>query len=188
MFLKTLKLAGFKSFSDRTRLDFRPGLTVVVGPNGSGKSNIVDAVAWVMGSQSPKSLRTDRMDDVIFAGTATRPGLGRAEVTLVFDNESGALPLDLPEVSVTRRLYRDGSSDYEINGVGCRLLDIQELLSDSGIGKSQHVIIGQGRIDSVLGAGPVAPESVPELLAPVQGHRMAKAAVEIKKRWQQKDD
>ncbi|MFP5331303.1 MAG: AAA family ATPase, partial [Acidimicrobiia bacterium] len=150
MYLKSLKLTGFKSFADRTRLEFRPGVTVVVGPNGSGKSNVVDAIAWVMGTQSPKALRTSKMDDVIFAGTATRPGLGRAEVTLAFDNSSGMLPLDLPEVSVTRRLYRDGSSDYEINWVGCRLLDIQEPLSDSGVGRHQHVIIGQGQITSIL--------------------------------------
>ncbi len=174
MYLKSLKLAGFKSFADRTRLEFRPGVTVVVGPNGSGKSNIVDAVAWVMGTQSPKSLRTDKMDDVIFAGTATRPGLGRAEVTLLLDNASGMLPLDLPEVSITRRLYRDGSSDYEINGVACRLLDIQELLSDSHVGRHQHVIIGQGQIDSVLNAGPEDHRSVIEEAAGILKHRIRK--------------
>jgi chromosome segregation protein len=174
MFLKSLKLTGFKSFADRTRLELRPGVTVIVGPNGSGKSNVVDAVAWVMGTQSTKSLRTDKMDDVIFAGTATRPGLGRAEVTLVLDNASGVLPLDLPEVSLTRRLYRDGSSDYEINGVGCRLLDIQELLSDSGVGRHQHVIIGQGQIDKVLNAGPEDHRAVIEEAAGILKHRMRK--------------
>ncbi len=174
MFLKSLKLVGFKSFADRTRLELRPGVTVVVGPNGSGKSNIVDAIAWVMGSQSPKALRTGRMDDVIFAGTATRPGLGRAEVTLVLDNGSGALPLDLPEVSISRRLYRDGSSDYEINGVSCRLLDIQELLSDSGVGKHQHVIIGQGQIDSVLNATAEDHRAVVEEAAGILKHRLRK--------------
>ncbi len=174
MFLKSLKIAGFKSFADRTRLELRPGLTVVVGPNGSGKSNIVDALAWVLGSQSPKSLRTDRMDDVIFAGTATRPGVGRAEVTLVLDNGSGMMAIDLPEVSITRRLYRDGSSDYEINGVGCRLLDIQDLLSDSGVGKTQHVIIGQGQIDSVLNAGPEDHRAVIEEAAGILKHRIRK--------------
>ncbi len=174
MFLKSLKLTGFKSFADRTRLELRPGVTVVVGPNGSGKSNVVDAVAWVMGTQSTKSLRTDKMDDVIFAGTATRPGLGRAEVTLILDNASGVLPLDLPEVSLTRRLYRDGSSDYEINGVGCRLLDIQELLSDSGVGRHQHVIIGQGQIDKVLNAGPEDHRAVIEEAAGILKHRMRK--------------
>jgi chromosome segregation protein len=174
MFLKSLKLTGFKSFADRTRLELRPGVTVIVGPNGSGKSNVVDAVAWVMGTQSAKSLRTDKMDDVIFAGTATRPGLGRAEVTLILDNASGVLPLDLPEVSLTRRLYRDGSSDYEINGVGCRLLDIQELLSDSGVGRHQHVIIGQGQIDKVLNAGPEDHRAVIEEAAGILKHRMRK--------------
>ncbi|HSJ29242.1 MAG TPA: AAA family ATPase, partial [Acidimicrobiia bacterium] len=174
MHLKSLKLTGFKSFADRTRLEFRPGVTVIVGPNGSGKSNVVDAIAWVMGTQSPKALRTAKMDDVIFAGTATRPGLGRAEVTLVFDNTSGMLPLDLPEVSVTRRLYRDGSSDYEINGVSCRLLDIQELLSDSGVGRHQHVIIGQGQITSILSATPDQHRAVVEEAAGILKHRVRK--------------
>ena len=174
MYLKSLKLTGFKSFADRTRLEFRPGVTVVVGPNGSGKSNVVDAIAWVMGTQSPKALRTAKMDDVIFAGTATRPGLGRAEVTLVFDNSSRMLPLDLPEVSVTRRLYRDGSSDYEINGVGCRLLDIQELLSDSGVGRHQHVIIGQGQITSILNATNDQHRAVVEEAAGILKHRVRK--------------
>ena len=174
MYLKSLKLTGFKSFADRTRLEFRPGVTVVVGPNGSGKSNVVDAIAWVMGTQSPKALRTSKMDDVIFAGTATRPGLGRAEVTLVFDNGSRMLPLDLEEVSVTRRLYRDGSSDYEINGVGCRLLDIQELLSDSGVGRHQHVIIGQGQITSILNATADQHREVVEEAAGILKHRVRK--------------
>lgn len=174
MFLKSLKLVGFKSFADRTRLELRPGVTVVVGPNGSGKSNLVDAVSWVMGTQSPKSLRTPKMEDVVFAGTATRPALNRAEVTLVFDNESRLLPLDLDEVSITRRLYRDGSSDYELNGVGCRLLDIQELLSDSGVGRHQHVIVGQGQIDSVLNSGPEDHRAVIEEAAGILKHRQRK--------------
>jgi chromosome segregation protein len=174
MHLKSIKLTGFKSFADRTRLEFQPGVTVVVGPNGSGKSNVVDAVAWVMGTQSPKALRTAKMDDVIFAGTATRPGLGRAEVTLVFDNSSGLLPLDLSEVSITRRLYRDGSSDYEINGVTCRLLDIQELLSDSGVGRHQHVIVGQGQIASILNATADEHRAVVEEAAGILKHRVRK--------------
>ncbi|HEY5651003.1 MAG TPA: AAA family ATPase, partial [Acidimicrobiia bacterium] len=178
MYLKSLKLTGFKSFADRTRLDLRPGVTVIVGPNGSGKSNIVDAVAWVMGTQSPKALRTSKMDDVIFAGTATRPGLARAEVTLVFDNGSRMLPLDLPEVSVTRRLYRDGSSDYEINGVGCRLLDVQELMSDSGVGRHQHVIIGQGQITSVLNATADDHRAVIEEAAGILKHRVRRNKAE----------
>ncbi|MFP3915745.1 MAG: chromosome segregation SMC family protein, partial [Actinomycetota bacterium] len=174
MYLKSLKLVGFKSFADRTRLELRPGVTVVVGPNGSGKSNLVDAASWVMGTQSARSLRTPKMEDVVFAGTATRPALNRAEVTLVLDNESRTLPLDLDEVSITRRLYRDGSSDYELNGVACRLLDIQELLSDSGVGRHQHVIVGQGQIDSVLNSGPGEHRAVIEEAAGVLKHRQRK--------------
>lgn len=174
MYLKSLKLVGFKSFADRTRLEFRPGVTVVVGPNGSGKSNIVDAVAWVMGTQAPTTLRTSKMEDVIFAGTATRPGLGRAEVTMVLDNSDGEIPMDLAEVSITRRLYRDGSSDYEINGVACRLLDIQELLADSAIGRHQHVIIGQGQIETILNATADEHRAVIEEAAGIRKHRTRK--------------
>ena len=174
VFLKSLKVVGFKSFADRTRLEFEPGVTVVVGPNGSGKSNLVDAVAWVMGTQSTRTLRTQKMEDVIFAGTATRPALSRAEVTLVFDNASGALPLDLEEVSITRRLYRDGSSDYQINGVDCRLLDVQELLSDSGVGRHQHVVVGQGQLESILNAKPEDHRAVIEEAAGILKHRLRK--------------
>ncbi len=172
MHLKTLTLVGFKSFADRTRLECEPGVTVVVGPNGTGKSNLVDALAWVMGTQATSVLRTQRMEDVIFAGTATRPALGRAEVSLTFDNSDGRLPLDAAEVTITRRLYRDGTSDYEINGTACRLLDIQELLSDSGVGRHQHVIIGQGRVDAVLNAGPEEHRAVIEEAAGVIKHRL----------------
>ncbi len=174
MYLKTLKLVGFKSFADRTRLELEQGVTVVVGPNGSGKSNIVDAIAWVMGTQSTRNLRTQKMEDVIFAGTATRPPLGRAEVTLTFDNRSRALPLDLDEVSISRRLYRDGSSDYEINGMDVRLLDVQELLSDSGVGRHQHVVVGQGQLDKILNAKPEDHRAVIEEAAGVLKHRMRK--------------
>jgi chromosome segregation protein len=169
--LKTLSLVGFKSFADRTRLVFEPGVTVVVGPNGTGKSNIVDAIAWVMGTQAASALRSDRMEDVIFAGTALRQATGRAEVALTFDNESRRLPLDLPEITVTRRLHRDGTSDYEINGTPCRLLDIQELLSDGGIGRHQHTIVGQGRVEGVLNAGPEEHRAVIEEAAGVIKHR-----------------
>ena len=126
--LKSLSLSGFKSFADRTRLEFEPGVNVVVGPNGSGKSNLVDALSWVLGTQAASNLRTNEMKDVIFSGTATRPAVNRSEVTLTFDNTERQLPLDLAEVSITRRLHRDGSSEYEVNGTECRLLDIQELL------------------------------------------------------------
>ena len=174
MYLKTLKLVGFKSFADRTRLEFRPGISVVVGPNGSGKSNLVDAVHWVLGTQAPTSLRTSRMEDVIFAGTVTRPALGRAEVTVVFDNSSRDLVLDLDEVAITRRLFRDGTSEYEINGVACRLLDVTELLSDSGVGRHQHIIVNQGQVDSILAADNDEHRAVIEEAAGILKHKLRK--------------
>ena len=178
MHLKSLSMAGFKSFADRTRLEFEPGVSVVVGPNGVGKSNIVDAVAWALGAQATRGLRTDKMEEVIFAGAASRKPLGRAEATVVLDNSDRALPLDLDEVSITRRLYRDGEGEYEINGVGCRLLDVQELLSDGGIGRRQHLIVGQGRLDAVLeGKGEVRRQIIEEA-AGVRKHRMRKAKAE----------
>ncbi|MFV1962868.1 MAG: chromosome segregation SMC family protein, partial [Acidimicrobiia bacterium] len=186
MYLKSLKLTGFKSFADRTRLEFRPGVTVVVGPNGTGKSNLVDALSWVLGTQSTKTLRTQKMDDVIFAGTATRPSLGKAEVTLVVDNTERMIGLDLDEISITRRLYRDGSSDYELNGVNCRLLDIQDLLSDSGVGRHQHVIIGQGEIGTVLNASPEEHRAVIEEAAGILKHRRRKERSE--RRLERTDD
>src|SRR5919199_2508273 len=155
MFLRSLTLKGFKSFADATTLEFQPGVTVVVGPNGSGKSNIVDAVAWVLGAQGPRSVRSTRMDDVIFAGTGKRAALGRAEVTLTIDNTAGLLPIGLSEVTITRTLFRtSGESEYAINGAPCRLLDVQELLSDTGVGRQQHVIVSQGNLDQVLDARP----------------------------------
>ena len=154
MYLRSLRLSGFKSFAETTTLEFEPGVTVVVGPNGSGKSNIVDAIAWVLGAQGPRTLRGQRMDDVIFAGTERRAGLGRAEVTLVIDNESGALPTPTAEVAITRTLYRSGESEYALNGTPCRLLDLQELLSDAGVGKQRHIIVAQGAIEQVLAARP----------------------------------
>ena len=154
MFLKSLTLKGFKSFAEATTLEFEPGVTVVVGPNGSGKSNLVDAVAWVLGAQGPRSLRGGKMEDVIFAGTASRAALGRCEVSLTIDNTAGLLPIELSEVTITRTLFRSGDSEYAINGAPCRLLDIQELLSDSGVGRQQHVIVGQGQLDAVLNSRP----------------------------------
>lgn len=171
MKLKHLTLRGFKSFADRTRLDFSSGVNVVVGPNGSGKSNILDALAWVMGTQGTKSLRTDKMEDVVFAGTATRPPLSRAEVSLTFANDDQIMPLNLAEITITRRLFRDGTSEYELNGVPCRLLDIQELLSDGGIGRHQHVLVGQGEVGNVLNAGPEDHRAVIEEAAGVTKHR-----------------
>jgi chromosome segregation protein len=147
-----LTVRGFKSFASATTFDFEPGVTAVVGPNGSGKSNVVDALAWVMGEQGAKTLRGGKMEDVIFAGTAGRPPLGRAHVALTIDNADGALPIEYSEVTISRTLFRTGGSEYAINGSGCRLLDIQELLSDSGLGKEMHVIVGQGQLDKVLHA------------------------------------
>ena len=154
MLLKKLTLVGFKSFADRTRLEFDAGVNVVVGPNGSGKSNLLDAIAWVMGTQATRSLRTEKMEDVVFAGTATRPAVSRAEVSVTFDNSDGFLPIDLSEITITRRLYRDGTSEYEMNRTPCRLLDIQELLSDGGVGRHQHVLVSQGQIGTILTARP----------------------------------
>jgi len=154
VFLKALTLKGFKSFADTTTLEFEPGVMVVVGPNGSGKSNVVDAVAWVLGAQGPRTVRSGKMEDVIFAGTSSRAALGRAEVSLTIDNSAGMLPIDLAEVTITRTLFRSGDSEYAINGAPCRLLDVQELLSDTGVGRQQHVIVGQGQLDAVLNARP----------------------------------
>src|ERR1044072_3372352 len=150
MFLRSLTLKGFKSFAETTTLEFEPGITVVVGPNGSGKSNVVDAVAWVLGAQGPRTVRSSKMEDVILAGPAKRPALGRAEVALTIDNSAGLLPIGFSEVTLTRTLFRSsGESEYAINGVPCRLLDIQELLSDTGVGRQQHVIVSQGNLDQV---------------------------------------
>src|SRR4030095_16340362 len=154
MFLKSLTLRGFKSFAEKTTLDFEPGITVIVGPNGSGKSNVVDAVAWVLGEQGPKSLRGGKMEDVIFAGTGSRVARGRAEVALTIDNAAGLLPIEYSEVTITRLLYRSGESEYAINGTICRLLDIQELLSDTGVGRELHTVLGQNRLEDVLHGRP----------------------------------
>ena len=152
MFLKRLTIKGFKSFADLAVLDVESGVTVVVGPNGSGKSNVVDAITWVLGAQAPSAVRSQKMDDVIFAGTAERPALDRAEVSLTIDNDERLLPIDLTEVTISRTLLRTGESEYSLNGTACRLLDIQELLSDASVGRQQHVIISQGQIDAVLNA------------------------------------
>ncbi len=174
MYLKSLTLRGFKSFASSTTLQFEPGITCVVGPNGSGKSNVVDALSWVMGEQGAKSLRGGKMEDVIFAGTAGRPPLGRAEVVLTIDNTDGALPIEYSEVTISRTMFRNGGSEYAINGTPCRLLDVQELLSDSGIGREMHVIVGQGQLDSVLRATPEDRRGFIEEAAGVLKHRKRK--------------
>ncbi|HEX6452802.1 MAG TPA: AAA family ATPase [Trebonia sp.] len=174
MYLKTLTLRGFKSFASATTIRLEPGITCVVGPNGSGKSNILDALSWVMGEQGAKSLRGSKMEDVVFAGTSTRAPLGRAEVTLTIDNSDGALPIDYAEVTISRLMFRSGQSEYAINGDGCRLLDIQDLLSDSGIGREMHVIINQGQLDQILHAGPEARRALIEEASGVLKHRKRK--------------
>jgi chromosome segregation protein len=174
VYLKALTLRGFKSFASATSLRFEQGITCVVGPNGSGKSNVVDAFSWVMGEQGVKPLRGGKMEDVVFAGTAGRPPLGRAEVTLTIDNSDGALPIDYAEVTISRLLFRSGQSEYAINGDQCRLLDVQELLSDTGLGREMHVIVGQGQLDQVLNAGPDARRALIEEAAGVLKHRRRK--------------
>jgi chromosome segregation protein len=172
--LKSLTLKGFKSFASPTTLRFEPGITCVVGPNGSGKSNVVDALTWVMGEQGAKTLRGGKMEDVIFAGTSSRAPLGRAEVTLTIDNSDNALPIEYSEVSITRRMFRDGAGEYEINGTSCRLMDVQELLSDSGIGREMHVIVGQGKLAEILESRPEDRRAFIEEAAGVLKHRKRK--------------
>ncbi|HZD65371.1 MAG TPA: AAA family ATPase, partial [Acidimicrobiales bacterium] len=178
MFVKTLALKGFKSFAEPATLELEPGITVVVGPNGSGKSNVVDAVAWVLGAQGPRTLRSSKMEDVIFAGTGRRQALGRAEVSLTIDNASGRLPIEVAEVTITRTLWRSGESEYAINGTPCRLLDVQELLSDSGVGRQQHIIVGQGQLDAVLNARPEDRRLIVEEAAGVLKYRRRRERTE----------
>jgi chromosome segregation protein len=174
VYLKSLTLKGFKSFAQPTTFAFEPGVTCVVGPNGSGKSNVVDALAWVMGEQGAKTLRGGKMEDVIFAGTSTRGPLGRAEVLLTIDNADGALPIEYSEVTISRTLFRNGGSEYAINGEQCRLLDVQELLSDSGLGREMHVIVGQGQLDQVLHASAEERRGFIEEAAGILKHRRRK--------------
>ena len=180
MHLKSITLKGFKSFAQTTNLLLEPGITCVVGPNGSGKSNIVDALAWVMGEQGPKTLRGGKMEDVIFAGTDTKGPLGRAEVQLTIDNSDGALPIEYAEVTISRVLFRNGASEYAINGESCRLLDVQELLSDTGLGREMHVIVGQGQLDTVLKANPEERRAFIEEAAGILKYRRRKEKTERK--------
>ncbi|MCL2482849.1 MAG: chromosome segregation protein SMC [Propionibacteriaceae bacterium] len=174
MYLKKLTLRGFKSFASATSLTLEPGITCIVGPNGSGKSNVVDALAWVMGEQGAKTLRGGSMEDVIFAGTNSRAPLGRAEIQLTIDNSDGALPIDYSEVTISRTKFRNGNSEYAINGTTCRLLDVRELLSDSGIGREMHVVVGQGELDQILQATPETRRGLVEEAAGVLKHRERK--------------
>ena len=180
MYLKTLTIRGFKSFASKTTFDFEPGVTSVIGPNGSGKSNVVDALSWVMGEQGAKNLRGGKMEDVIFAGTTGRSALGRAQVELTIDNSDGTLPIDFSEVTISRTLFRTGGSEYHINGESARLLDIQELLSDSGLGREMHVIVGQGQLDRILQATPEERRGFIEEAAGILKHRRRKERSERK--------
>ena len=180
MHLKSLTLKGFKSFASATTMKFEPGICAVVGPNGSGKSNVVDALAWVMGEQGAKNLRGGKMEDVIFAGAGERKPLGRAEVTLTFDNSDKHLPIDYTEVAITRRMFRDGASEYEINGSRARLMDIQELLSDSGIGREMHIIVGQGKLSEILESRPEERRAFIEEAAGVLKHKRRKEKAQRK--------
>ena len=174
MYLKSLTLKGFKSFADRTSMSFDPGLNVVVGPNGSGKSNVSDAILWVLGEQSAKMLRGQAMEDVIFSGSSARPAVGVAEVTLVLDNSDHTLPIDFSEVGITRRMYRSGESEYLINGAPARLMDVQDILHDSGLGKDTHSIISQGKLDSILQSRPEERRELIEEAADISKHRRRK--------------
>ena len=171
MYLKSLTLKGFKSFADRAHMVFEPGLTVIVGPNGSGKSNVSDAIRWVLGEQSAKQLRGAAMEDVVFAGSSARKPVGMAEVDLTLDNSDHVLPVDFEEVVVTRRMYRSGESEYLINGAPARLLDITDILHDTGLGKETHSIIGQGKLDSILASKPEERRALIEEAAGISKHK-----------------
>src|ERR671923_607386 len=180
MFLRSLSLRGFKSFADKTALEFTPGVSVIVGPNGSGKSNVADAIAWVLGEQGPRALRGGQMADVIFAGSPGRPALGMAQVSLVIDNSAGLIPVDASEIEVSRVVYRSGESQYLIGGEPCRLLDIQELLSDTGIGRELHTVVGQGNLEDVLLARPEERRRFIEEAAGIAKHRRRKERAQRK--------
>ena len=154
MYLKGIEVQGFKSFANKILFEFKDGITAIVGPNGSGKSNVADAVRWVLGEQSAKQLRGSSMQDVIFSGTEMRKPQGFAYVAITFDNADHKLPVDYDEVTVARRVYRSGESEYLLNGAGCRLRDVQELFLDTGIGKEGYSIIGQGQIDRIVSGRP----------------------------------
>ena len=180
MHFKRMEIQGFKSFADPVTIDLNDGITCIVGPNGSGKSNISDALRWVLGEQSPKQLRGGKMDDVIFAGTATRKPKGMAEVTLVIDNTSGTLPIEYNEVAVTRRMYRSGESEYLVNGNQCRMKDIKELFMDTGIGVDGYSIIGQGKIADIVSTKPENRREIFEEAAGVVLYKSRKSDAERK--------
>lgn len=180
MYLKSIEMQGFKSFANKTILQFHDGITGVVGPNGSGKSNVGDAVRWVLGEQSAKQLRGGNMQDVIFSGTETRKPLGYASVAITLDNSDHKLNVDFEEVTVTRRLYRSGESEYLMNGASCRLKDINELFYDTGIGKEGYSIIGQGQIDKILSGKPEERRELFDEAAGIVKFKRRKAVTEKK--------
>ena len=180
MYFKRIEMHGFKSFAEPVVIDFHEGITCIVGPNGSGKSNISDAIRWVLGEQSPKTLRGGKMEDVIFAGTASRKSRGMAEVTLVIDNKTGILPIDFAEVAITRKMYRSGESEYSINNTQCRLKDIRELIMDTGIGVDGYSLIGQGKIADIVANKSEARREIFEEAAGIVKYRSKKAEAERK--------
>jgi chromosome segregation protein len=180
MFLRSLQIRGFKSFADKTVLEFAPGVSVIVGPNGSGKSNLVDAIAWVLGEQGPRALRGGQMADVIFAGSPHRPALGIAEVKLVIDNSAGLIPVPMSEIEISRAIYRSGDSEYRIGGRVARLLDVQELLAESGIGRALHTVVGQGQLEDVLTSRPEDRRQYVEEAAGIAKHRKRRERAERK--------
>src|SRR5438034_3669804 len=180
MFLKSLTLRGFKSFADKTTVVLEPGISVIVGPNGSGKSNVVDAISWVLGEQGVRSLRGGQMTDVIFAGSPARPQLGMAEVKLVIDNSAGLIQVPAAEIEISRTIFRSGESEYRLGGRPCRLLDIQEVLSDAGIGRALHAIVGQGRLDEILQSRPEDRRQYIEEAAGIAKHRRRRERAERK--------
>jgi chromosome segregation protein len=180
MFLRSLQIRGFKSFADKTVLDFTPGISVIVGPNGSGKSNLVDAISWVLGEQGPRALRGSQMADVIFAGSPQRAQLGMAEVKLVIDNSAGLIPVPMTEIEISRAIFRNGDSEYRIGGQVCRLLDVQELLSETGIGRALHTVVGQGQLEDVLTARPEERRQYIEEAAGIAKHRKRRERSERK--------
>src|SRR3990172_3856617 len=180
MFLRSLQIRGFKSFADKTILEFAPGTSVIVGPNGSGKSNLVDAISWVLGEQGPRALRGGQMADVIFAGSPQRPALGMAEVKLVIDNSAGLIPVPMSEIEIARTIFRSGESEYRIGGQVVRLLDVQELLSETGIGRALHTVVGQGQLEEVLQARPEERRTYIEEAAGIAKHRKRKERAERK--------
>src|SRR5438477_210135 len=180
MYLKSITLKGFKSFPDRTRLEFAPGVSVIVGPNGSGKSNVTDAVLWALGEQSPLAVRGQSMQDVIFGGARGLQARNSAEVELVIDNAGGELPIEFSEISIMRRLDRSGEGEYRLNGARCRLIDVIEILSDTGLGKEMHSVVSQGRVEAIVHSKPRDRRLLIEEAAALGKHRKRRRRAQLK--------